>query len=38
MEMLSDDENSKDDLEKVIFEIVLQQLKRNENKYRTPSI
>ena len=38
MEMLSDDENSKDDLEKVIFEIVLQQLKCKENKYRTPSV
>ena len=38
MEMLSEDENSKDNLEKVIFEIVLQQLKCKENKYRTPSV
>lgn len=38
MEKLSDDENSKDDLEKVIFEIALQQLKCKEKKYRTPSI
>ena len=39
MEMLDDGdyENSKDDLEKVIFEIALQ-LKCKENTYRMPSI